>query len=246
MSVKVSACLFPSSLSRIALVAFLCIMATVMPGSISAQREYSPNFAIGARGGVTMSRMSFSPEVHQKMAQGVTMGFAARYTEEKYFGLIAEVNFTQRGWDEDFVRDEAPEFTYRRTLNYVSIPLLTHIYFGSKKFRGFVNLGPEISFMLSNSINANFDYTDYKNIPDFPQGYRTNEQLDKEVERKFDYGIAGGAGIELIVKRRHSIMLEGRYYFGLGNIFKDSKRDFFAASRNQSIEVTLKYMFRVR
>ena len=52
--------------------------------------------------------------------------------------------------------------------------------------------------------------------------------------------------MEFIVKRRHSFMLEGRYYFGLGNIYKDSKRDFFSASRNQSIEVTLKYMFRVR
>ena len=160
--------------------------------------------------------------------------------------MIAEINFTQRGWDEDFVRDEAPQFNYTRTLNYVSIPLLTHIYFGSNKVRGFFNLGPEVSFMLSNSISANFDYENYESIPDFPQGYRTNEQLNKEIERKFDYGIAGGAGVEFIVKRKHSFMLEGRYYFGLGNIYKDSKRDFFAASRNQSIEVTLKYMIRVK
>ena len=109
-----------------------------------------------------------------------------------------------------------------------------------------MNLGPEVSYMLSNSISANFDYENYQSVPDFPQGYRTNEQLNKEVERKFDYGIAAGAGIEFIVKKKHSFLLEGRYYFGLGNIFKDSKRDFFAASRNQSIEVTLKYMIRVR
>lgn len=220
--------------------------AVLIPSLASAQREYSPNFAIGGRAGITMSRMSFSPEVHQKFANGMTMGIAARYTEEKYFGLIAEINLTQRGWTEDFAKDEAPDFAYTRTLTYVSVPLLTHIYFGSDKVRGFFNLGPEVSFMISNSIDANFDYTDYKNIEGFPQGYRTNEQLDKAIERKFDYGIAGGAGVEFIVRKRHSFMLEGRYYFGLGNIFKDSKRDFFAASRNQSIEVTLKYMFRIR
>lgn len=234
---------FRSALVRVAVLAALFMLPALR---VSAQREYSPNFAIGGKAGATLSRMSFSPEVHQKFTQGLTMGIGARYTEEKYFGLIAEINFTQRGWDEDFVRDEAPQFSYTRTLNYVSIPLMTHIYFGSNKVRGFVNLGPEVSYMLSNSISANFDYENYQSVPDFPQGYRTNEQLNKEVERKFDYGIAAGAGIEFIVKKKHSFLLEGRYYFGLGNIFKDSKRDFFAASRNQSIEVTLKYMIRVR
>ncbi|MCM1077302.1 MAG: PorT family protein [Bacteroides sp.] len=231
---------------RVVAVCVLLAMGLVLPFGAKAQREYSPNFAIGGRAGVTMSTVSFSPEVHKKMCQGMTMGIAARYTEEKYFGLIAEINFTQRGWEEDFAEDEAPQFSYRRTLNYVSIPLLTHIYFGSKKFRGFVNLGPEVSFMLSSSIDANFDYKNYASVPDFPQGFRNNEQLSMDIDRKFDYGIAGGAGLELIIKRRHSIMLEGRYYFGLGNIFNDSKRDYFAASRNQSIELTLKYMFRMK
>lgn len=233
-------------LRRLSVCTCVCAAAILLPATVKAQREYSPHFSVGAKAGATLSRMSFSPEVHQKMTQGLTMGVCARYTEEKYFGLIAEVNFTQRGWAEDFARDEAPEFSYTRTLNYVSIPLLTHIYFGSNKVRGFFNLGPEVSFMLSNSVSANFDYYNYKNIPGFPQGYRTNEQLSMEPDRKFDYGIAGGAGVEFIIKGKHSFQLEGRYYFGLGNIYKDSKRDFFAASRNGSIDITLKYMIRVR
>lgn len=67
-----------------------------------------------------------------------------------------------------------------------------------------------------------------------------------EIERKFDYGIAAGAGMEFIVKRKHSLQLEGRFYYGLGNIFNDSKRDFFSASRGMSIEITLGYMIRVK
>lgn len=224
----------------------LVALALLLPVSVMAQREYSPNFSIGGKAGATLSRMSFSPEVHQKFTQGLTMGLACRYTEEKIFGLIGEINVTQRGWAEDFAKDEAPEFSYSRTLTYVSIPVMTHIYFGLQKFRGFFNLGPEVGFLLGSSIDANFDYDNYKNIPNFPQGSRTNEQLAMAVDRKFDYGIVGGAGMEIVIKRRHSIMLEGRYYFGLGNIFKDSKRDFFAASRNNSIEISLKYMIRVK
>lgn len=225
---------------------FLSLIYLLLPLAANAQREYSPNLAIGAKAGGTMSRMSFSPEVHQKFTNGLTMGLAARYTEERFFGLIAEINLTQRGWAEDFARDEAPEFSYSRTLTYVQIPLLTHIYFGSKKFRGFVNLGPEFGYMIGNSINANFDYNNYASIQGFPQGYRTNEQLNMEIQNKFDYGIAAGIGIEWILKRKHSFFLEGRYYYGLGNIFKATKRDFFAASRGMSIELTLGYMIRVK
>lgn len=222
------------------------ILTIILPAGLHAQREYSPNFAIGGKAGVTLSRMSFTPEVHQKFTNGLTMGVRARYTEEKFFGLIAEINLSQRGWAEDFAKDEAPEFTYTRTLTYIQVPLLTHIYFGSKKFKGFVNLGPEFGYMIGSSIDANFDYKNYTSIQGFPQGYRTNEQLNMEVENKFDYGIAAGVGIEWILKRKHSFFLEGRYYFGLGNIFHATKRDFFAASRGMSIEVTLGYMIRVR
>ncbi|MDE6377240.1 MAG: PorT family protein [Duncaniella sp.] len=226
-------------------VAVLALAAMALTPGAKAQREYSPNFSIGAKAGATLSSMSFSPEVHQSMLQGVTMGVVARYTEEKLFGLIGEVNITQRGWKEDFARDEAPEFHYSRTLTYVQIPLMTHIYFGSRRVKGFFNLGPEMGFMIGDKISANFNYHDYKNVEGFPMGYRTNEQLSKEVENKFDYGIAGGAGVEFFINRRNSIMIEGRYYFGLGNIFKDSKRDFFAASRGSSIEITLAYLFRL-
>lgn len=227
--------------SILTLLAILVASAPAM-----AQREYSPNFSVGFKGGATMSRMSFTPEVHQKMVQGLTMGLMARYHEEKLFGLIGEVNITQRGWKEDFARDEAPEFDYSRRLTYIQIPLLTHIYFGSERVKCFINLGPEIGFMISDKIDANFDYNNYGGLQGFPQGYRTNEQLKMAVENKFDYGIAGGVGVEFFINKKNSILLEGRYYFGLGNIYKATKRDYFSASRGTSIEVTLGYLFRVK
>ncbi len=180
------------------------------------------------------------------MVQGVTMGVSAKYVEENIFGLLAEVNITQRGWKEDFERDLAPEFDYSRKLTYIQIPFMTHIYFGSDKFKGFINLGPEFGYMIGDKISANFEYNNIKDIPGFPTTMRTNEQMSMEIERKFDYGIAAGAGMEFIVKRKHSLQLEGRFYYGLGNIFNDSKRDFFSASRGMSIEITLGYMIRVK
>lgn len=173
---------------------------------------------------------------------GETAGITFKYWEEKIFGLIAEVNFEQRGWKEDF--EEAP-YSFERKLDYIQIPLLTTIFFGNKKVKGFINLGPEVGFLVGTSYSANFDVNNIGALPDFPDN-RMTDQLTMEPTNKFDYGISGGAGIEFALKRRHLINLEARYYFGIGNIFPDDRRDTFSASRGMSIMVTLGYSYRLK
>lgn len=226
---------------RLILTILITAVATL---SVVAQRHYRPNFAIGGKAGATLSMMSFSPKVSQGMLSGAMAGVVVRYTEEKLFGLIAELNIEQRGWSEKYENGEP--FRYSRTLTYIQIPLLTHIRFGSDSFKGFVNLGPEIGYMLGNHISANFNWRDVSSVEGYPQRYRTNRQLEMDIENRFDYGISGGAGIELILKRRHSLMLEGRFYYGLGNIFHAAKKDYFSASRGMSVEITAAYLFRLR
>ena len=72
------------------------------------------------------------------------------------------------------------------------------------------------------------------------------EQMITAVKNKFDYGITGGIGFEFYISPRNSISVEGRYYFGLGNIFPAAKADTFSASRNTSIELILGYNFRLK
>lgn len=208
-----------------------------------ADTHYKAHVSVGAKGGVTLSSMSFSPSVPQKMIQGLTVGVNFRYAEERNFGLIAEINLTQRGWKEDF---EETDFAYSRTLTYVQIPLLTHIYFGGRRFKGFVNLGPEVGYMISDKISSNFDYKNPTKVEGLPVTNRMLDQMTMAVAHKFDYGISGGAGMEFYISPRNSLTLEGRYYFGIGNIFPDKKRDVFSASRGSSISVTIGYNFRLK
>ena len=56
----------------------------------------------------------------------------------------------------------------------------------------------------------------------------------------------GEALAEFILKNKHSFLLEGRYYFGIGNVFGSSKSDHFGKSNGSSITVTLGYMFRLK
>lgn len=227
------------SLRRILL--SLLLLAAVVPAG--AQRYYRPTVHVGVKGGATLSNVQFTPGVEQTMLQGTEFGIVARYSEEKIFGLMAEVKFTQRGWKENF---KETDFKYQRRLNYIEVPIMTHINFGTKTFRGFVNLGPSVSFMISSGIDSNFDYENPTSVSGFPVSNRHLNQMSMEIKNKIDYGIVGGAGVEFRIGSRNALMLEGRYYFGLGNIFPSAKKDEFSASRLTSVEVSLAYLFRVK
>lgn len=221
----------------------LCLLSLLLPLGASAQRHYKPHVHVGAHGGISLSRTSFYPSVPETFFKGMNFGVSFRYAEERHVGLLAELNFEQRGWQEDF---ENAALVYKRRLTYIELPVLTHIFFGGRNVKGFFNLGPQIGYMIGNSIDCNFDYANPKTVEGFPTKPRRTEQLTMPIKNKFDYGITAGAGLELIVRRRNSIMLEGRYYYGLANIFPSSKKDTFSASRGSSIMVTLGYMFRIK
>lgn len=225
------------------LIITLLLVVATLP-ALEAQRRYRPDFAIGGKAGATVSSMSFSPHVDQTWTPGFMAGFVARYIEQNHFGIIAELNVEQRGWKEKYEKGEP--FSYRRIFTYIQLPLLTHIYFGNDRFRGFFNAGPEVGYMIGSSISANFDYANPGSVEGYPAGYRNSEQLNKKVENRFDYGISAGVGMEMIFRHRHSVLIEGRFYYGLGNIFHASKKDYFSASRGMSIEVTAAYLFRLR
>lgn len=209
---------------------------------LTAQQR-DPNFkrelSLGVKGGVSIPSMAFSPIITQNTWVGAISGISLRYIEEKIFGLVVEANFTQRGWDELF---EIDPYYYRRTLNYLEIPFLAHIYFGSDKVHGFVNLGPQVGVMLYDTPSSNFDIN---NPPAFSEPNKIKESYNMPVKNIFDYGITGGLGVELRLDR-HIVLLEGRYYFGLGDIYGNRKSDVFkGSSANRGFLVSVAYMFRI-
>lgn len=216
----------------------LCVGATVA----SAQTHYESNISIGARGGIDLSRILFSPSIKQTWAFNPTLGVGIRYIEENHFGIIAEVNYVRRGWKENF---EGLPFNFQKNLDYIEIPVFAHIYFG-RRARFFFNAGPEIGFRIGESTSSNFDPFNISSIPDFPVRNRRNEAMTEPVTQKIDYGIAAGLGCEYNINPRNSITLEARYYFGLGNIFSSKRQDTFKASNMMYIAVTAGYWFRFK
>ena len=225
---------------RLSLILIACIVAIKTMAQVGELRD---NVSIGFNGGYNLSSVDFSPTIKQGLQPGYTGGATLRYTTEKYFALICaaqlEVNFAQRGWNETI--DDGSDNTYRRTTNYIEIPFFAHLGWGKEDrgFQFFINAGPQIGLFLSDE--EFYGFTQEK--PWDPSNRPNNQtaQYGKKVENTLEYGIAGGAGIEFKTGIGNFIV-EGRYFFGLSDMFGNSKADPFGRSANTTITAKITYL----
>ncbi len=251
---------------------FCVLMLALVAAKTFAQvGEYRTDFAFGVNGGYSMSSIAFVPKVPQSQLGGLTGGVTLRYTCEKYFksicAVVAEVNYSQIGWKEnilDFNDQPVPKFDdpeqmlqYSRKINYVQIPLFARMGWGRERkgFQFFFQIGPQFGIYMSDKAETNFDVrqSEYNPGPtDNPNPnyrYKSGRVSDvvaqdtMAIENKLDYGIAAGLGLEFSHRKLGHFLVEGRYYYGLGNIYGSTKRDYFARSNYGNIVVKFTYLF---
>ena len=237
----------------------LILLLLLCPLMVKAQvGEYRTDFAVGVNGGYMMSNIGFMPEVPQKMLGGLTGGLTMRYTCEKYFksicAIVAEVNLAQTGWKEDimdadrqpvYYADDAQQLnplSYERKMTYVQIPLMARMGWGRERkgFQFFFQVGPQIGLFMSEKTSTNV-----------VMGKGTANQRSSQVvaqdsmavEKTFDYGIAAGLGLEFSHRKLGHFLIEGRYYYGLGDIYGNSKSDYFGRSYFGQIVIKATYLF---
>ena len=217
----------------------------ILAGSLltcQAQTHFDSRVDLGVRGGTTFSTVMFKPSITGKLGMGYTGGITFRYSEENHFGIIAEVNLVQRGWAEKF---ENLPYSYQRILNYVEVPVMSHIYFGHRgKF--FINAGPEVAYYIGDKIKSNFNYRDTSGLEGFNDKHRRTEQLTMDVSQKLDFGIVAGLGGEFSLNRHNSLAVEARLYYGIGNVMPSGRQDTFTLSNQLSMAVTAGYWFRIK
>lgn len=221
----------------------LFLAASTFCTSVYSQVGETRNmFSMGFNGGLNTSSIEFNPTIKQQFNPGMTGGLTLRYNSEIYFWIICaaqvECNFSQRGWKE--LIEDGSGNEYNRIINYVEIPFMAHLGFGREMrgVQGFMNIGPQIGFYLDDS--ETYGGTTPWDITARPNNIA--DQYGKAIENKIDYGITGGLGLELRTGLG-AFGIEGRYYFGLSDIFKNSKVDYFGRSANNVISLRVHYMF---
>ena len=193
-------------MNRILLSALFAVLALSARAQIG---EYRNELALGVNGGYLMNKVSFTPTIKQDFKGGMTGGLTFRYSSERYFNILCalqvEVNYAQMGWKEVIETSTDP---YSRTMHYVQVPLLARLSYGKERrgVMGYLVLGPQLGFFLSDEEKKGGEWSKET------LGQRPNNvtgQYGMYVDKKFEYGLTGGLGIEVNTKVGH-FMLEGR------------------------------------
>ncbi len=212
---------------------FILFIASTL--SLTAQPQLKqPEMYVGVHGGVMASLVQFTPSIEQDLLQtlGANGGLVFRYAGHKVCGLQVELNYMQRGWYEQ-------KTGYRRTIDYIELPFLTHLSFG-RSFRGFVNLGPQIGYAIRE---------DHKNMPDLTangEGQTANGAQYLPIDNRFDWGIAGGLGMLYRTKKAGVYQLEARFNYSFGDLFSNSKFATFSRSCPMNISINLGWLWDIK
>ena len=197
------------------------------------QASFSQSVSLGVRGGMTASRFIFIPSVRLRLHTGPVVGISARYDVERGASLQAELNYRRGGWQE---RYDPLHTSYSRHLDYLELPLLTHLYLRSDDLNFFVNAGPFFGYLLGESASiegeANMSTTDITR-----HGIAARDRLF--------WGLGGGPGISLALGERQRIELEGRFVYGLGNLWSTKRGSTYVQSSEMYFGATLNYFFRL-
>jgi hypothetical protein len=200
------------------------------------QSSFTPEWGYGVNGGLTSSRVGFTSyiSVPQALLNQFSGGITVRYISESHFGIQGELNYSLRGWKER--TDTVHLNTYTRSIAYLELPVMTHIYFNfSKQVRFVFNIGPQVGYCIK---EKDLERNIVEEIDDPTQNY-----YNIHVQHPFDYGLKGTLGLEFRTKAG-SFILDGRYYFGLSDIFSNTRHDPFQGSHNQVIGLNLTYLLR--
>ena len=210
----------------------LLISLIVVSCTIMAQpRLRHPEVYVGAHEGALASTILFQPSIQGAELPNVLLasngGLVFRYAGHKVCAIQVELNYMQRGW-----REVLTNVDYTRRLDYIEIPLLMHLYFGGEHVRGFFNLGPQIGYCFH-------DVATGAQNPQYTHQY-------EEVQKPFDWGLAGGLGMYYRHEKVGLFQLEARCNFSLGSVFNNRTTDHFTMANPMSVRLNLAYMWQVK
>lgn len=188
---------------------------------------------IGVKAGYSpLSTVTFKPSKNATSFYGDSpdFGIIVKYYNQKWFGLQAEFNFTQRGYNTPY----NDEYKFRRINNYIEMPFYTQLRFNLAG----VHLHAQAGFFVAYLINAKqgVDTTGAMVLEPY--------SLDMLRDNRFDYGLVAGGGISKEFKWG-VIQIDVRILYGYGDLFKHTYKDMPEQSKAIIQNVSISYLFNI-
>lgn len=196
-----------------------CILIlTLLTLCVSAQpRMRSPEYWVGAHGGVSASTVLFNPTrdgmspITDACVLGGNAGLVFRFAAHKYCHFQMELDYMHRGWKDSYGTN---------SLHYVELPILMNLNFGSDLCRWIFNLGPQIGYCVWEESGT--------------------------ITQRFDWGLAAGTGFYIRTKNAGVYEFEIRYDFSLGSVFGTTVTDDYKMANPMDLSINLGWYWPIK
>lgn len=187
-----------------------------------AARSASAQHTLGVVAGYGMASARLDPQQEMKGIWGMYSGGVSwRYYGTQRFvgGFGIDLEFLQQGFsfapNASTIEDEKDYRYYTRRINSVVLPIVwqPHVYLFHNHLRLYLEAAATFSYHLSSTYENEVAHD--AGEADWKGDYRFKTVRDN----RWGYGLAGGAGVALLVKQ-FEINLRVRYYFGYSDIVR--------------------------
>ena len=200
----------------------LCALMLMLMASapLFAQLRHEQQSQIGIKAGATFSTLDDGIDrmegVEEAWVPRLTVGLATSFWSARWdwFAFAPEINFSQRGYTAVVSNVSGPQSTYTYRYNFAEVPLLFRATFGREILRGYVNLGPSVSYLING-----------KEISEIG-GVTTEKKIEAEDNRYnyFEVGGAVGGGLH-INTGIGSFLIDLRYHTGFTSMYTKEMKD---------------------
>lgn len=188
-------------------VAVVTLLATSLGNNVFAQAR------AGIKGGLNVSNLYIDDLDDENARYGFNIGVFGQVLSSETFAIQPELLFSTKG--SKALYDGIIDQTVKYNLNYLDLPVLAVFKLGESAE---IHIGPYASYLLG----ANVSYSG-----DIANG---DDEIDKDHLKSFDYGLAGGFGLNF-----GTVQVGARYNYGFVKIADSDAAELFLGDSKNSV-----------
>ncbi|HEY5915803.1 MAG TPA: porin family protein [Chryseolinea sp.] len=188
-------------------VAIVALLATSLANDAFAQMR------AGIKGGLNVSNLYIDDLDDENARYGFNVGIFGQVLASETFAIQPELLFSTKGSKAFY--EGIIDQTVKYNLNYLDLPVLAVFKLGESAE---IHIGPYASYLLG----ANVSYSG-----DIANG---DDEIDKDHLKSFDYGLAGGFGLNF-----GAVQVGARYNYGLAKIADSDAAELFLGDSKNSV-----------
>lgn len=178
---------------------------------------------------------------------GPSAGVSFQVNTKRFFSFKTGISFDRKSTITKISSKNNPigstsqsRFVY--TSDYVSLPVLGKLTFG-KKVQLFLNAGVYFAFLADQNRFTEGSSTVLVDGQNHYNEFSFNESID--FYKRFDFGLIGGLGLGVPIKKHWYISLEAREVIGLTYLYNTTKYKTPPMSRNATIHMLLGVAYKI-